>query len=152
LRSQPYLVANLVHLLFLTVSQPYLYSLCVSVFASWVDSQDDYFAFWPLLRKILTSAPLLERFQKMDPELGAMDRGAEVKYLGAMDYGAEVDDMVNGVTSKILHLPPRRRRSRRRGGKCKICVFSLFLFYIFNKQIKNKLHLNPPYHNHEIIK
>jgi hypothetical protein len=31
-----------------------------------------------LFRKILTSAPFLERFQKMDPELGAMDRGAEV--------------------------------------------------------------------------
>jgi hypothetical protein len=31
-----------------------------------------------LFRKILTSAYFLERFQKMDPELGAMDRGAEV--------------------------------------------------------------------------
>jgi hypothetical protein len=89
--------------------------------------------------------PVLERFQKIDLELGAMDLGAEVKHLSAMDYGAEVDDMVNGVTSKILHLPPRRHRSRRREGKCKICVLSLFLFYIFNKQIKNKLHLNPPY-------
>jgi hypothetical protein len=97
---------------------------------------------------------LLKRFQTMDLELGAMDRGAEVKHLDTMDYGAEVDNMVNGVTSKILHLPPRRRRSRRRarrhdprcrGGKCKICVFSLFLFYIFNKQMKNKLHVNPPY-------
>jgi hypothetical protein len=77
----------------------------------------------------------------MDPELGAMDLGAEVKHLGAMDYGAKVDDMVNGVTSKILHLPPRRcgsrrrrRDLRRRGGKCKIFVFSLFLFiFLTNK-------------------
>jgi hypothetical protein len=97
----------------------------------------DFFAFWPLLRKILTSVPLLETFQKMDPELGAMNLGAEVKHLGSMDYGTEVDDMVNGVTSKILHLPPRRcrswRRARRRdprcrGGKCQISVFSLFSF------------------------
>jgi hypothetical protein len=55
--------------------------------------------------------PLSERFQKMYPELGVLDLGAEVKHIGAMDYGAEVDDMVNDVTSKILHLPPRRRRS-----------------------------------------
>jgi hypothetical protein len=62
-----------------------------------------------------------ERFQKMDPELGAMD------------CGAKVDDMVKGVPSKILHLPPRHRRSWRRRGKCK---FYVFLLYILNKQIK----------------
>jgi hypothetical protein len=64
-----------------------------------------------------------------------MDLGAEVKHLGAMDYGAKVDDMVNGVTSKILHLPPRRRGSqrrdlRRRGGKCNF-LFSLFFSLYF---------------------
>jgi hypothetical protein len=32
----------------------------------------------------------LERFQKMDPELGAVDHGAEVTCLGAADHGAEV--------------------------------------------------------------
>jgi hypothetical protein len=70
-----------------------------------------FFAIWLFLLKILTSVPLSERFQKMYPELGVLDLGAEVKHIGAMDYGAEVDDMVNDVTSKILHLPPRRRRS-----------------------------------------
>jgi hypothetical protein len=37
-----------------------------------------FFAFRPFLRKILTSVPLLERFQKMDHELGAMDLGAVI--------------------------------------------------------------------------
>jgi hypothetical protein len=44
--------------------------------------------FWPFLRKNLTNAPLLERFQKMDPQLGAVPRGAEVTRLGAVDLGA----------------------------------------------------------------
>jgi hypothetical protein len=44
--------------------------------------------FWPFLRKNLTNAPLLERFQKMDPQLGAMDSGAELRRLGATDHGA----------------------------------------------------------------
>jgi hypothetical protein len=48
----------------------------------------DFFVFWPFLRKNLTNAPLLERFQKMDPQLGAMDSGAEVRRLGATDHGA----------------------------------------------------------------
>jgi hypothetical protein len=44
--------------------------------------------FLPFLRKNLTNAPLLEKFQKMDPQLGAMDSGAEVRRLGATDHGA----------------------------------------------------------------
>jgi hypothetical protein len=32
----------------------------------------------------------LERFQKIDLELGAVDRGVEITRLGAMDLGAEV--------------------------------------------------------------
>jgi hypothetical protein len=48
----------------------------------------------------------------MDPELSVVDR---------------VDDVENNVTSEILYLPHRRRKSRRhdprrRGGKCEICV------------------------------
>jgi hypothetical protein len=65
-----------------------------------------------------SQVPLLERFQKMDPKLGATG------------YSAEVDDMVNGVTAQILHLPPRRRGSRRRGSKCKICVLSLLFWFV----------------------
>jgi hypothetical protein len=34
--------------------------------------------FWPFFEKNLTNAPLLERFQKMDPDLGAMDCSAEL--------------------------------------------------------------------------
>jgi hypothetical protein len=49
----------------------------------------DFFVFFlPFLRKNLTNAPLMERFQKMDPQLGAMDSGAEVRRLGATDHGA----------------------------------------------------------------
>jgi hypothetical protein len=32
----------------------------------------------------------LERFQKIDPELGAVDHGAKLTCLGATDHGAEV--------------------------------------------------------------
>jgi hypothetical protein len=39
---------------------------------------------------IFTRRPFSERFQKMDPELGAVDHGAEVTCLGATDHGAEV--------------------------------------------------------------
>jgi hypothetical protein len=39
---------------------------------------------------IFTSRPFSERFQNMDPELGAVDHGAEVTCLGATDHGAEV--------------------------------------------------------------
>jgi hypothetical protein len=46
------------------------------------------FFFLPFLRKNLTNAPLLERFQKMDPQLGVMDSGAEVRRIGATDHGA----------------------------------------------------------------
>jgi hypothetical protein len=38
---------------------------------------------------------LLKRFQKMDPDLGAMDHGAEVTRLGAMNLGAEVHNHSN---------------------------------------------------------
>jgi hypothetical protein len=48
----------------------------------------DFFVFWPFLRKNLTIRPLLERIQKMDPQLGAMDSGAEVRRIGATDHGA----------------------------------------------------------------
>jgi hypothetical protein len=46
--------------------------------------------FWPFFEKNLTNVPLLERFQKMDPDLGVMDRGAELTRHGAMDHGAEM--------------------------------------------------------------
>jgi hypothetical protein len=48
------------------------------------------FLLFSLFRKIFTSRPFLERFQKMDPELGAVDHGAELTCLGATDHGAEV--------------------------------------------------------------
>jgi hypothetical protein len=48
------------------------------------------FNFLALLRKIFISSSFLERFQKMDPELGAVDHGAELTCLGATDHGAEV--------------------------------------------------------------
>jgi hypothetical protein len=48
----------------------------------------DFFAFWPFLRKNRTIRPMLERIRKMDPQLGAVPRGAEVTRLGAVDLGA----------------------------------------------------------------
>jgi hypothetical protein len=48
------------------------------------------FHFLAFLRKIFTSRPFLERFQKMDPGLGAVDHGAELTCLGTTDHGAEV--------------------------------------------------------------
>jgi hypothetical protein len=50
----------------------------------------DFFVFWPFFEKNLTNAPLLERFQNMDPDLGAMDCGAELTRHGALDQGAEM--------------------------------------------------------------
>jgi hypothetical protein len=41
------------------------------------------------LRKIFKSRPFFGKISKMDPELGAVDHGAEHK-LGATDHGAEV--------------------------------------------------------------
>jgi hypothetical protein len=49
-----------------------------------------FYFFKPFLRKIFTSRPFLERFKKMDPELGAVDHGADLTCLGATDHGAEV--------------------------------------------------------------
>jgi hypothetical protein len=50
----------------------------------------DFLTFLPFLRKIFTSRPFFERFQKMDPELDAVDHGAELTCLGATNHGAEV--------------------------------------------------------------
>jgi hypothetical protein len=48
------------------------------------------FYFLAFFRKIFASRPFLERFQKMNPELDAVDHGAELTCLGATDHGAEV--------------------------------------------------------------
>jgi hypothetical protein len=37
-----------------------------------------FLCFLTFLRKIFTSRPFFKRFQKMDPELAAVDHGAEV--------------------------------------------------------------------------
>jgi hypothetical protein len=58
---------------------------------------DRLFCFWSFFEKNLTNAPLLERFQKMDHDLGAMDRGAELTRLGAMDHGAEMVQFLDRV-------------------------------------------------------
>jgi hypothetical protein len=34
--------------------------------------------FWPFFRKILSNMPLTERFQKIDPDLGATITGAKI--------------------------------------------------------------------------
>jgi hypothetical protein len=52
-------------------------------------SSPTFLFFWPL-KKNLTNVSLLERFQKMDPDLGAMDCGAELTRHGAMYHGAEM--------------------------------------------------------------
>jgi hypothetical protein len=49
-----------------------------------------FFCFLALFAKDFHKYTLFERFQKMDPELGAVDHSAEVTYLGATDHGAEV--------------------------------------------------------------
>jgi hypothetical protein len=38
----------------------------------------------------------------MDPELGAVDHGAEVTCLGATDYGAEVFGLKNNISYPTL--------------------------------------------------
>jgi hypothetical protein len=64
-----------------------------------------FFAFWPFFEKNITITPLLERFQKMDPDLGAMDCGAELTRHSALDLGAEV----------LRYLGNVRERDVRRG-------------------------------------
>jgi hypothetical protein len=49
-----------------------------------------FFAFWPFWGKNFTNMPLLERFRKMDPKLGAVNHGAEIARLGAKIRGVEV--------------------------------------------------------------
>jgi hypothetical protein len=49
-----------------------------------------FFCFLAFLRKIFTSNLFWKDFKKMDPELGAVDHGAEVTCLGATDHDAEV--------------------------------------------------------------
>jgi hypothetical protein len=75
--------------------------------------------FWPFFEKNLTNAPLLERFQKMDPDLGAMDYGAELTRHDALDQGAEMVQFLarvcehgirrgQGVGALICGADPRR--------------------------------------------
>jgi hypothetical protein len=58
-----------------------------------------FFVFFCLfsIEKILTNAPLLEKFQKIDPDLGAMDCGAELTRHGAMDHGVEMVQFLASV-------------------------------------------------------
>jgi hypothetical protein len=55
---------------------------------------DRLFCFLTLFRKIFTSRPFLERFQKMDPELGAVDHGAEVTNFFTKEFQSRVTDIV----------------------------------------------------------
>jgi hypothetical protein len=55
----------------------------------WGSASGDFF-FLPFCRKNFTNAPILKRFQKVDPELGAVDHGAELTHLGATHLGADV--------------------------------------------------------------
>jgi hypothetical protein len=50
----------------------------------------NFFLLFSPFSKDFTNRPFLERFQKMDPELGAVGHGAELTCLGATDHGAEV--------------------------------------------------------------
>jgi hypothetical protein len=44
--------------------------------------------FGPFCERISQMRPSWKDFKKMDPQLGAMDSGAEVRRLGATDHGA----------------------------------------------------------------
>jgi hypothetical protein len=50
---------------------------------------DRLFYFLTFFRKIFTSRFILERFQKVDPELSAVDHDAELTCLGARGLGPE---------------------------------------------------------------
>jgi hypothetical protein len=60
----------------------------------------DFFVILAFFEKNLTNAPLLERFQKMDPDLGAMDYGAELTCHGALDLGAEMVQFLASVCER----------------------------------------------------
>jgi hypothetical protein len=94
------------------------------------EQSETFLLFGPFYERFSQVCPFYEKISKNGPWARRHGLGAEVKHLGAMDYSAEVDDMVNGVTSKILHLLARHRRSRRWGVNVKF-VFSLFFSFIF---------------------
>jgi hypothetical protein len=47
------------------------------------------FCFLAFFQKIFSNMPLAKRFQKMDPELGAIHAGAKETQLGAVNIGAK---------------------------------------------------------------
>jgi hypothetical protein len=54
-----------------------------------VTQRSVFFVFSPFL-KILTNTPLLVRFQKIDPQLGAVVIGAKIIRLGTIAFSAKV--------------------------------------------------------------
>jgi hypothetical protein len=48
-----------------------------------------FFYFLALFRKIFSNTFLMERFQKIDPGLGAIHAGAKITQLGAVNVGAK---------------------------------------------------------------
>jgi hypothetical protein len=60
------------------------------------------FCFLDFFEKNLTNTPFLERFQKMDLDLGAMDCSAEITRLGALDLGAEMVQFLVSVCERVL--------------------------------------------------
>jgi hypothetical protein len=65
--------------------------------------------FFAFFRKKFTNAPLLERFQKMDPDLGAMDCGAELTR-----HGAEMVQFLASVCVGVLDRQPTTGSTRSR--------------------------------------
>jgi hypothetical protein len=56
--------------------------------------------FWPFFENNFTNASFLERFQKMYPDLGAMDCGAELTRHDALDQGAEMIQFLASVCER----------------------------------------------------